>query len=175
MTDCAEPRALSGTPPTPDPLRDPAMADPITETEALVAAEAEIGPLVGIIVGSSADLERVSEAEKVLREAGVPVETNVMSAHLDPQMVATYCHGARGRGLRVIIAAAGLAAALPGIAAAHTDLPMIGVPLTTTLSAAGGLDALLSVVQMPPGVPVATVGLDNSKNAALLALRILSI
>ena len=97
-----------------------------------------------------------------------------MSAHRDPEMVADYCKNARMRGLRVIIAGAGLSAALPGVAAAHTDLPVIGVPLTSSLSAAGGLDALLSVAQMPPGVPVACVGLDNPKNAGHLALRILS-
>jgi phosphoribosylaminoimidazole carboxylase PurE protein len=97
-----------------------------------------------------------------------------MSAHRDPEMVADYCKNARMRGLRVIIAGAGLSAALPGVAAAHTDLPVIGVPLSSSLSAAGGLDSILSVVQMPPGVPVAAVGLDNPRNAAHLALRILS-
>ncbi len=152
---------------------DPAVP---TQTEsAVAAAEAEIGPLVGIIVGSASDLELVAPAETILRDAGVPVETTVMSAHRDPEKVAEYCKGARTRGLRVIIAGAGLAAALPGVAAAHTDLPVIGVPLTSRLTVAGGLDALLSIAQMPPGVPVATVGVDNSKNAAHLALRILSI
>ena len=97
-----------------------------------------------------------------------------MSAHRDPETVADYCKNARMRGLRVIIAGAGLSAALPGVAAAHTDLPVIGVPLSSALTAAGGLDAILSIVQMPPGVPVAAVGLDNAKNAAHLALRILS-
>ncbi len=152
--------------------------DPITPTEtqtAVQAHEAEIGPLVGIIVGSKSDLEAMAAAETILRDAGVPVETSVMSAHRDPEIVAEYCKGARSRGLRVIIAGAGLAAALPGVAAAHTDLPVIGVPLTSRLTVAGGLDALLSIAQMPPGVPVATVGVDNSKNAAHLALRILSI
>lgn len=147
---------------------------PATQTQTS-ELDAEIGPLVGIIVGSQSDLDVIAGAEKVLREAGVPVETSVMSAHRDPEMVAEYCKGARGRGLRVIIAGAGLAAALPGVAAAHTDLPVIGVPLTSRLTAAGGLDALLSIAQMPPGVPVATVGVDNAKNAAHLALRILSI
>jgi phosphoribosylaminoimidazole carboxylase PurE protein len=147
-----------------------------TETQVAVAAhEAEIGPLVGIIVGSKADLEAVEAAETILRDAGVPLETSVMSAHRNPEIVAEYCKGARQRGIRVIIAAAGLAASLPGVAAAHTDLPVIGVPLTSRLTVAGGLDALLSIAQMPPGVPVATVGVDNSKNAAHLALRILSI
>ncbi len=150
--------------------------DPIPATETQTATvEAEIGPLVGIIVGSQSDVDVISGAEKVLQEAGVPVEVSVMSAHRDPELVAEYCKGARARGLRVIIAGAGLAAALPGVAAAHTDLPVIGVPLSSRLTAAGGLDAILSIVQMPPGVPVATVGLDNAKNAAHLALRILSI
>lgn len=147
-----------------------------TQTQtALAVAEAQVGPLVGIIVGSKSDLEAMVAAETILRDAGVPIETSVMSAHRDPELVATYCKGARARGLRVIIAGAGLAAALPGVAAAHTDLPVIGVPLTSRLTVAGGLDALLSIAQMPPGVPVATVGVDNSKNAAHLALRILSI
>lgn len=151
-------------------------APPATETQtAVAAAEAAIGPLVGIIVGSKSDLEAMVAAETILRDAGVPLETSVMSAHRDPELVAEYCKGARARGLRVIIAGAGLAAALPGVAAAHTDLPVIGVPLTSRLTVAGGLDALLSIAQMPPGVPVATVGVDNSKNAAHLALRILSI
>jgi len=144
------------------------------ETAVVAQAEVAIGPLVGIIVGSKSDLEILEGAENVLRDAGVPVETTVMSAHRDPELVAAYCKGARGRGLRVIIAGAGLAAALPGVAAAHTDLPVIGVPLTSRLTVAGGLDALLSIVQMPPGVPVATVGVDNAKNAGHLALRILS-
>jgi 5-(carboxyamino)imidazole ribonucleotide mutase len=97
-----------------------------------------------------------------------------MSAHRDPETVADYAKNARMRGLRVIIAGAGLSAALPGVVAAHTDLPVIGVPLTSKTSVSGGLDALLSVAQMPPGVPVACVGVDNPKNAAVLAARILS-
>ncbi|MBJ7470045.1 MAG: 5-(carboxyamino)imidazole ribonucleotide mutase [Solirubrobacteraceae bacterium] len=146
-----------------------------SETAVVAAAEAELGPLIGIIVGSASDLEAVAPAETILRDAGVPIETTVMSSHREPAKVAEYCRGARARGLRVIIAGAGLAASLPGVAAAHTDLPVIGVPLTSRLTVAGGLDALLSIAQMPPGVPVATVGVDNSKNAAHLALRILSI
>ena len=96
-----------------------------------------------------------------------------MSAHRDPEMVADYAKNARMRGLRVIIAGAGLSAALPGVVAAHTQLPVIGVPLTSSKSVAGGLDALLSIAQMPPGVPVACVGVDNARNAAVLASRIL--
>jgi phosphoribosylaminoimidazole carboxylase PurE protein len=144
-----------------------------TETSDLDALE-EGAPRVGIIMGSKSDLETMQKAGDVLAEAGVGYEIRVMSAHRDPDTVADYCKNARMRGLRVIIAGAGLSAALPGVAAAHTDLPVIGVPLTSSLSAAGGLDALLSVVQMPPGVPVAAVGLDNPRNAAHLALRILS-
>jgi len=161
-----------------------APADPVTEpateaaTEAVVEAEfTELdvdAPRVGIIMGSKSDLETMEKAAKVLEEHGVTSEIRVMSAHRDPEMVADYCKNARMRGLRVIIAGAGLSAALPGVAAAHTDLPVIGVPLTSGLSAAGGLDAILSVVQMPPGVPVASVGLDNPRNAAHLALRILN-
>ena len=130
-------------------------------------------PRVGIIMGSKSDLETMEKAGKVLEEHGVSFEIRVMSAHRDPELVADYCKNARLRGLRVIIAGAGISAALPGVAAAHTDLPVIGVPLTSALTAAGGLDAILSIVQMPPGVPVAAVGLDNPRNAAHLALRIL--
>jgi len=145
-----------------------------TETETAFD-DLEVGaPRVGIIMGSKSDLETMEKAGKVLEEAGVRYEIRVMSAHRDPDTVADYCKNARMRGLRVIIAGAGLSAALPGVAAAHTDLPVIGVPLSSSLSAAGGLDAILSVVQMPPGVPVAAVGLDNPRNAAHLALRILS-
>ncbi len=131
-------------------------------------------PRVGIIMGSKSDMPEMEKAGVVLSEQGVVFEMRVMSAHRDPETVADYCRNARMRGLRVIIAGAGLSAALPGVAAAHTDLPVIGVPLSSRLSAAGGLDAILSVVQMPPGVPVASVGLDNAKNAGHLALRILN-
>ena len=131
------------------------------------------GPRVGIIMGSKSDMDEMKKAGEVLEQAEVTYEIRVMSAHRDPDTVAEYCKNARMRGLQVIIAGAGLAAALPGVAAAHTDLPVIGVPLSSRLSALGGLDAILSIVQMPPGVPVAAVGLDNPKNAALLALRIL--
>jgi 5-(carboxyamino)imidazole ribonucleotide mutase len=132
------------------------------------------GPLVGIIMGSQSDMEVMQKAGKVLDEAEVSFEIEVMSAHRDPERVAEYCRTAQERGLKVIIAGAGLSAALPGVAAAHTGLPVIGVPLSSSLSAAGGLDALLSVVQMPPGVPVAAVGLDNPRNAAHLAVRIIN-
>jgi phosphoribosylaminoimidazole carboxylase PurE protein len=131
-------------------------------------------PLVGIIMGSKSDLPEMEKAGEVLSEKGIRYEIRVMSAHRDPDTVAEYCRNARMRGLRVIIAGAGLSAALPGVAAAHTDLPVIGVPLSSRLSALGGLDAILSIAQMPPGVPVACVGLDNARNAGHLAARILS-
>ena len=124
-------------------------------------------------MGSKSDAAAMEAAEKVLEEAEVTFEVRVMSAHREPDVVADYCKNARMRGLRVIIAGAGLSAALPGTAAAHTDLPVIGVPLTSRMSALGGLDALLSITQMPPGVPVGCVGLDNARNAAHLAVRIL--
>jgi 5-(carboxyamino)imidazole ribonucleotide mutase len=108
-----------------------------------------------------------------LVERGVTHELEVRSAHRTPDAVAEYARSARERGLRVLICGAGLAAALPGVVAAHTDLPVIGVPLRSSLSVLDGLDALLSIVQMPPGVPVAAVGVDNAKNAAVLAARIL--
>src|SRR5256885_14623865 len=109
----------------------------------------------------------------VLDEHGVAYEFEVRSAHRNPDAVAEYARTARGRGLRVLICGAGLAAALPGAVAAQTDLPVIGVPLRSSKSVLDGLDALLSIVQMPPGVPVAAVGVDNARNAAVLAARIL--
>jgi 5-(carboxyamino)imidazole ribonucleotide mutase len=130
-------------------------------------------PRVGIIMGSKSDMAEMEKAAEILQENGISYEVRVMSAHREPDVVAEYCRNARMRGLRVIIAGAGLSAALPGVAAAHSDLPVIGVPLSSRLSAIGGLDAILSIVQMPPGVPVAAVGLDNPRNAAHLALRIL--
>ena len=130
-------------------------------------------PRVGIVMGSKSDMPVMEKAGKELEERGIHYETRVMSAHRDPDVVAEYSKNARMRGLSVIIAGAGLAAALPGVVAAHTDLPVIGVPLTSKTSVAGGLDALLAIAQMPPGVPVACVGIDNARNAAVLAARIL--
>jgi phosphoribosylaminoimidazole carboxylase PurE protein len=124
-------------------------------------------------MGSKSDMPEMEKAGEVLSEKGIHFEVRVMSAHRDPDTVADYAKNARMRGLRVIIAGAGLSAALPGVVAAHTDLPVIGVPLTSKTSVAGGLDALLAITQMPPGVPVASVGVDNAKNAAVLAARIL--
>ncbi len=137
-------------------------------------AEMEVdAPRVGIVMGSKSDMPAMEAASKELEQRGIGHEVRVMSAHRDPEVVAEYARNARLRGLRVIIAGAGLSAALPGVVAAHTPLPVIGVPLTSKTSIAGGIDALLSIAQMPPGVPVATVGVDNAKNAAVLAARIL--
>ena len=124
------------------------------------------GPLVGILVGSESDRERMEGATALLDEAGVGYEFEVRSAHRAPGAVAEYAQSARDRGLRVLICGAGLSAALPGA--------VIGVPLRSSLSVLDGLDALLAIAQMPPGVPVATVGVDNARNAAALALRILN-
>src|SRR4029077_13987381 len=131
-------------------------------------------PRVGIVMGSKSDMEAMEKAAHELEERGILHEIRVMSAHREPDVVADYAKNAHMRGLRVIIAGAGVSAALPGAVAAHTDLPVIGVPLSGRLSAAGGLDAILSIVQMPPGVPVACVGLNNARNAAILAAQILA-
>jgi 5-(carboxyamino)imidazole ribonucleotide mutase len=149
--------------------------EPVTET----SVEAELeglevdAPQVGIVMGSKSDMPAMEAAAEELRKRGIGHEVRVMSAHREPDTVAAYAKNAQMRGLRVIIAGAGLSAALPGVVAAHTALPVIGVPLTSSKSVAGGLDALLSIAQMPPGVPVACVGVDNARNAAVLAARIL--
>ena len=135
----------------------------------------EPGTPIGILVGSDSDRARIQAALDVLDEQGVGYEFEVRSAHRTPDAVAEYARTARDRGLRVLICGAGLSAALPGVVAAHTDLPVIGVPLRSSLSVLDGLDALLAISQMPPGVPVATVGVDNARNAAVLALRILNV
>jgi phosphoribosylaminoimidazole carboxylase PurE protein len=124
-------------------------------------------------MGSQSDMDTMAGAAKELADRGIGHEVQVLSAHRQPDEVAEYSRSARARGLRVLIAGAGLSAALPGVVAAHTDLPVIGVPLSSRLSAASGLDAILSVIQMPPGVPVAAVGLDNARNAGILAARII--
>ncbi|MBR1711843.1 MAG: 5-(carboxyamino)imidazole ribonucleotide mutase [Alloprevotella sp.] len=129
-------------------------------------------PLVSIIMGSTSDLPVMEKAAHLLDEMQVPFEMNALSAHRTPQEVEQFAMRAESRGLRVIIAAAGMAAALPGVIAANTALPVIGVPVKGLLD---GLDALLSIVQMPPGIPVATVGVNAAQNAALLAVQILSL
>jgi 5-(carboxyamino)imidazole ribonucleotide mutase len=158
-------------------MNDPSPA-PIHLAEAEAQARLEEfdvdGPLVGIVMGSSSDMAAMEKAAGELRERGIPHEMQVMSAHREADVVAEYAKGAKARGLRVIIAGAGISAALPGAVAAHTDLPVVGVPLSGRLTAAGGLDAILSIVQMPPGVPVACVGLDNARNAAILAAQIIA-
>ena len=136
---------------------------------------APVGPLVGILIGSESDREAISAAVQELDERGIPNELNVLSAHRDPLGVAEYATNAQGRGIRVLIAGAGMAAALPGVVAAYSELPVIGVPLRSSKSVAGGLDALLAIAQMPPGVPVACVSVDGARNAAILAARILAL
>jgi len=181
-------------PPAPEvepvPVADPALepvgdADPALAPQDLSEAQvreevreefAELDvdtPRVGVVMGSKSDMELMDKACQELRDRDILHEVRVMSAHREPDVVADYARNAKMRGLRVIIAGAGISAALPGAVAAHTDLPVIGVPLSGRLTAAGGLDAILSIVQMPPGVPVACVGLDNPRNAAILAAQIL--
>jgi len=146
-------------------------AEPQTEGE---FEELDVqAPRVGIVMGSKSDMAAMDAAAEELKKRGIGHEVRVMSAHRDPDVVADYAKNAKMRGLRVIIAGAGLSAALPGVVAAHSELPIIGVPLTSSKSVAGGLDALLSIAQMPPGVPVACVGVDSARNAAVLAARIL--
>jgi 5-(carboxyamino)imidazole ribonucleotide mutase len=166
-----------------EPVSEPPPAapePPPAAPEAAAQARAEFAdldvdaPLVGIVMGSKSDLPAMEAAEVELTKRGISSEVRVMSAHREPDQVAEYARNAQMRGLRVIIAGAGLSAALPGVVAAHSELPVIGVPLTSRTSVAGGLDALLSIAQMPPGVPVACVGVDNARNAAVLAARILA-
>ena len=144
-----------------------------TEVEAAFEDIEVDAPLVGIVMGSKSDMATMEAAAKELEERDIHHEVRVMSAHREPDVVCEYSRAAKMRGLRVIIAGAGLSAALPGVVAAHTDLPVIGVPLTSGNSVAGGLDALLSIAQMPPGVPVACVGVNGARNAAVLAARML--
>lgn len=128
--------------------------------------------LVGVIMGSKSDLETMRPCADVLEEFGVPHEVQVVSAHRTPDAMADYAKSARSRGLRVIVAGAGGAAHLPGMVAAHTTLPVIGVPVET--KALAGVDSLYSILQMPAGVPVATVAIGNARNAGILAIRILA-
>lgn len=130
-------------------------------------------PLVGIIMGSTTDLPVMEKASDKLKEFEVPHTLDVISAHRNPEAVTEWATGAVETGYRVLIAGAGRAAALPGVVAAHTPLPVIGVPCLS--DHLGGADSLYSIVQMPPGVPVATVGIDNAKNAAILAVQILAL
>ena len=147
--------------------------DTMTEVETELDGIEVDAPRVGIVMGSKSDMPEMEKAAKELEERGISYEVRVMSAHREPEVVADYAKNAHMRGLRVIIAGAGLSAALPGVCAAHSDLPVIGVPLTSANSVAGGLDALLAIAQMPPGVPVACVGVNAARNAAVLAARII--
>ena len=149
------------------------------EAEVEAEAEAEFEDLetdevhVGIVMASKSDMDEMQKAADELTARGILHEVRVMSAHHETDTVAAYARNAQMRGIRVIIAGAGLSGALPAIVAAHTDLPVIGVPLTSRTSAMGGMDALLGIAQSPPDVPVACVGLNSAKNAAVLAARIL--
>lgn len=129
-------------------------------------------PIVSIIMGSTSDLPVMGKAAQLLDDFEIPFEINALSAHRTPAQVEEFASGAAARGIKVIIAAAGVAAALPGVIAANTTLPVIGVPIASTL---GGMDALLAIVQMPPGIPVATVTINGGLNAALLAVEMLAI
>ncbi len=128
-------------------------------------------PLVSIIMGSTSDMPVMEAAAKVLDEAEIPFEINALSAHRTPEEVEKFAKNAKSRGIKVIIAAAGMAAHLPGVIASMTTLPVIGVPIKASLE---GLDALLSIVQMPPGIPVATVGINAAQNAGILAMQIIA-
>lgn len=145
----------------------------MTETAAAVPRGAPGDPLVGVVMGSASDLEVMRGAVAVLDEFGVPREVRVVSAHRTPHDMLAYGHEAAGRGLRVLVAGAGGAAHLPGMLAAASTLPVVGVPVA--LARLDGLDSLLSIVQMPRGVPVATVAVNGAANAALLAVRILAL
>jgi len=129
-------------------------------------------PIVSIIMGSTSDLPVMEKACNLLNEMQVPFEVNALSAHRTPDAVEDFAKGAKERGLKVIIAAAGMAAALPGVIAASTTLPVIGVPIKGMLD---GLDAMLSIIQMPPGIPVATVGVNGAQNAAILAVEMMAL
>jgi 5-(carboxyamino)imidazole ribonucleotide mutase len=144
-----------------------------TEVETILQG-IEMDPvLVGIVMGSESDREVMEKAAAELKERKIKYEVNVLSAHRDPEKVAHYAKTAQSRGLKVIIGGAGKAAALPGVLASYTNLPVIGVPIKT--SDLGGLDSLLSIVQMPPGVPVACVAINGARNAAILAAKILEV
>ena len=128
--------------------------------------------IVSIIMGSTSDLPVMEKACKFLDEMQIPFEVNALSAHRTPDAVEAFAKGAKARGIKVIIAAAGMAAALPGVIAASTTLPVIGVPIKGMLD---GLDAMLSIIQMPPGIPVATVGVNGAMNAAILAMEMIAL
>ena len=149
------------------------MERTMSEVEAMLQG-IELSPkLVAIIMGSESDREVMEAAARELDERKISYEMQVMSAHRDPDKVAQFAKQAQARGFKVVIAGAGKAAALPGVIASHTNLPVIGVPIKT--SDLGGMDSLLSIVQMPPGVPVACVAINGARNAAILAAKILNV
>lgn len=152
-------------------LRDRADSH-ILETDYHIIKNEDMQPLVSIIMGSTSDLPVMEKACKWLEEQEIPFEVNALSAHRTPEAVEKFAREAKGRGLRVIIAGAGMAAALPGVIAASTTLPVIGVPIKGMLD---GLDAMLSIIQMPPGIPVATVGVNGAQNAAVLAAEMMAL
>lgn len=169
MTDPTPTPATGTAAPDAEPAELPDMPDVESAFE-----EIEVdAPQVGIIMGSANDKPKMHPAGKALEEAGIRYEVRVMSAHRDPDRVADYCKNAAMRGLKVIIAGAGMSAALPGVAAAHTRLPVIGVPILG--KSLNGLDSLLTIAQMPPGVPVACMAVDGAKNAGLYAARIIDL
>lgn len=131
-----------------------------------------MNPIVSIIMGSTSDLPIMEKAAQLLNDFEIPFEMNALSAHRTPEQVEEFAKNAEARGIKVIIAAAGMAAHLPGVIAASTPLPVIGVPINSSLD---GMDALLAIVQMPPGIPVATVGINAALNAAILAVQMLSL
>lgn len=168
------------TDPTPTPATGVASTEGISADPPVMPdvesafEEIEVdAPQVGIIMGSPNDKPKMQPAGKALEEAGIRYEVRVMSAHRDPDKVADYCKNAEMRGLKVIIAGAGMSAALPGVAAAHTQLPVIGVPILG--KSLNGLDSLLTIAQMPPGVPVACMAVDGAKNAGIYAARIINL
>lgn len=146
------------------------IPEPQTELEEIEILE---GPLVAVVMGAESDRVVMVEACDELKARGISYEDTVASAHRDPEQVREYARGARARGIKVIIAGAGMSAALPGSIAAYTDLPVIGVPIRSENGVSGGLDALLSIAQAPTGVPVACVAINGAQNAAILASRIL--
>ena len=148
-------------------VRLPHCDNPTTEQ-----LKTDMTPIVSIIMGSTSDLPVLEKAAQFFDEMEIPFEMNALSAHRTPQEVETFAREAKGRGIKVIIAAAGMAAALPGVVAANTTLPVIGVPVKGMLD---GLDAMLSIIQMPPGIPVATVGVNGALNAAILAAEMLAL
>ena len=149
------------------------MEEVQTEVETILQGIQMEPVLVGIVMGSESDREVMEAACKELDERKIMYELNVLSAHRDPDKVAHYARTAQSRGIKVLIGGAGKAAALPGVLAAYSNVPVIGVPIKT--SDLGGLDSLLSIVQMPPGVPVACVAINGARNAAILAAKILDV